>query len=249
MSERRLVLLTGCNGGIGRALADGFAAEGWSVLGTDHHGDPTTGVLDRYVVADLAAEGGVARLLGEIGPLRRLDALVNNAGHQVNQSLVDTDDDTWDQVFRVNLDAAFRLIRWAAPLLAPTRGAVVNIGSVHAFATSPNVAAYAISKGALASLTRTAALELGPTGVRCNAVLPGAVRTPMLLDGLGRRTGESDVPDGLRGIVERTPLGRVAEPEEIVPTVLHLADGTRSGFLTGQSILVDGGASLRLATE
>lgn len=248
MSDRRVVLLTGCNGGIGRALGDGFAEEGWSVVGTDCHTQAASAAPDRYVAADLAADGGVAGLIGDIGRLGRLDALVNNAALQLNRALVDTDDDAWHRVFRVNLDAAFRLIRWAAPLLAGTRGAVVNVASVHALATSPNVAAYAVSKGALVSLTRTAALELAPSGVRCNAVLPGAVHTPMLLDGLGRRAGE-DAWDGLADLAARTPLGRVAEPVEVVPTVLHLADGTRSGFLTGQSIVLDGGASLRLGTE
>ncbi len=249
MSGRRTVLVTGCDGGIGRALVAGFAAEGWSVLGTDRHDHAAVEGLDRYEVADLATGGGVAGLLEALGPIDRLDALVNNAALQVNRPLVDTDDEVWSEVFRVNLDAAFRLIRWSAPRLAATRGAIVNIGSVHAVATSPNVAAYAVSKGALVALTRTAALELAPTGVRCNAVLPGAVVTPMLLDGLVRRSDPEGASRGLGELAARTPLGRVAEPDEIVPTVLHLADGTRSGYLTGQSIVVDGGASLRLSTE
>ena len=242
---RRRVLVTGCAGGLGMALV---AAEGWAVLGTDRVADQGFRGLERYVAADLASPDGVAKLVQELGALDRLDALVNNAAHQVNLGLLETDDATWDEVFRVNLDSPFRLIRWAAPYLAERRGAVVNVGSVHALSTSPGVAAYAVSKGALGALTRTAALELAPLGVRCNAVLPGAVRTSMLLDGFARRRVE-DPDEGLRGLAEQTPLGRVAGPEEIVPTVVHLADFERSGYLTGQEVAVDGGASLRLGTE
>jgi len=247
VTARRVVIVTGCIGGLGSAIVAGFAAEGWSVIGTDRFDEHADESLDRYVAADLSAIDGVDRFFADLGPLDRLDAVVNNAAIQVNQSLVDTDDATWEEVFRVNLDAAFRLIRQSAPLLAQTSGAIVNIGSVHSLATSSNVAAYAISKGALATLTRTVALELAHLDVRCNIVLPGAIRTPMLLDGLGRRGTESDRE--FEALVARTPLGRVAEPEEIVPTVLHLADPARSGFLTGQAIVIDGGASLRLGTE
>jgi NAD(P)-dependent dehydrogenase (short-subunit alcohol dehydrogenase family) len=225
----------------------GFAADGWSVIGTDCFDEHADAGLDRYVAADLAAADGVDRFFADLGPLDRLDAVVNNAAIQVNQSLVDTDDATWDKVFRVNLDAAFRLIRQSAPLLAQTSGAIINIGSVHSLATSSNVAAYAISKGALATLTRTAALELAHEGVRCNIVLPGAIRTPMLQDGLERRGTAPDLE--LEALVAKTPLGRISEPEEIVPTVLHLADPAKSGFLTGQAIVIDGGASLLLGTE
>ncbi len=244
MTDRRSVLITGCCGGLGRALVNGFHDEGWSVLGTDIETDGGTG-LERYVAVDLGGAEGMAQLVDALEPLERLDTVVNNAALQVNLPLVETDDDVWRSVFTVNLDAAFRIIRWAAPHLARRGGAIVNIASVHALATSPNAAAYAVSKGALVALTRSAALELAPDGIRCNAVLPGALRTRMLLEGLTRR----GVNEGLEDLAARTPLGRVAEPEEVVPTVIHLADGHRSGFLTGQAIAIDGGATLRLGTE
>jgi NAD(P)-dependent dehydrogenase (short-subunit alcohol dehydrogenase family) len=244
MTDRRRVLITGCCGGLGRALANGFHDEGWSVLGTDIEKSCDI-ELERFVSVDLSAAEGIEKLVDALEPLERLDALVNNAALQVNLPLVETDDDVWHSVFTLNLDAAFRLIRWTAPHLARQGGAIVNIASVHALATSPNVAAYAVSKGALCALTRSAALELAPDGVRCNAVLPGALRTRMLLKGLAKR----GIDEGLEDLAARTPLGRVAEPEEVVPTVVHLADGRRSGFLTGQAIAVDGGATLRLGTE
>jgi NAD(P)-dependent dehydrogenase (short-subunit alcohol dehydrogenase family) len=120
---------------------------------------------------------------------------------------------------------------------------------VHAVATSANVAAYAVSKGALVSLTRSAAIDLAPLGVRCNAVLPGAVKTPMLLDGLSRRPHPRGPQGNLDDLGSRTPLGFVADPEAIAPTILFLADSLRSPYTTGQSLVVDGGASIRLSTE
>jgi NAD(P)-dependent dehydrogenase (short-subunit alcohol dehydrogenase family) len=148
-----------------------------------------------------------------------------------------------------NLRSAFQCIREAHGRLAAARGAVVNISSVHALATSVNVAAYAISKGALAALTRSAAIELAESGVRCNAVLPGAVDTAMLRAGLDRRP-HPDGPDGnLHDLARRTPLGFVATAEQIAPSVVHLADGRLSPYTTGQLLVVDGGATVKLGTE
>jgi NAD(P)-dependent dehydrogenase (short-subunit alcohol dehydrogenase family) len=125
----------------------------------------------------------------------------------------------------------------------------VNVSSVHALATSPNVAAYAVSKAALAGLTRTAALELALHGIRCNAVLPGAVMSDMLRAGLSRREHPEGPQGNLDALIARTPLGFVATPEQIAPSIVFLADGERSPYTTGQLLVVDGGAMIRLGTE
>jgi NAD(P)-dependent dehydrogenase (short-subunit alcohol dehydrogenase family) len=130
--------------------------------------------------------------------------------------------------------------------LIATRGAVVNVASVHAFATSRNIAAYAASKGGLMAFTRAAALELAPHDVRVNAVLPGAVDTPALRDGLGRSGAATAAEANLIG---RTPLQRIGRPSDIAHAILFLADHQRSSFITGQGLVVDGGALTRLGTE
>jgi len=128
-------------------------------------------------------------------------------------------------------------------------GAIVNVSSVHAVATSQNIGAYAASKGALVALTRAAAVELAEQGVRCNALLPGAVDTPMLRDGLSRRP-HPDGPDGnLQILIDSTPLKMVASPTDIAKSVLFLADTERSPFITGQALIADGGATAKLSTE
>lgn len=232
----RVAVVTGAARGIGAAVCDQLEHEGWEVVGVDH--EPMTRPGARLV--DLSDADAVAAVLGR---LPRVDGLVNNAAHQLSRPLLETTAEEWDAMFAINLRAPFLCIRALAPQLMASGGAVVNISSVHADATSLSRSAYAASKGGLAAFTRGAALELAPHGVRVNAVAPGAVDTAALRDGLAGR------PDAERSLLERTPLRRLGRAGEIAQAVAFLLDGERSGFVTGQSIVVDGGALARLATE
>lgn len=245
----RVALITGAAAGIGRATAELFVAEGWEVVGVDRAAAedlPEGAVLWR---ADLAipesAEAVAARLEQET---RRLDALVNNAGVQVSKPILETSLQDWDAVQEANLRAVFHLSQALFPLLKTARGAIVNVSSVHALATSVNIAAYAASKGGLLALTRAMALEFGGEGVRVNAVLPGAVDTAMLRDSLGRLKGGT-LEHKLQALGARSPLGRIGRPEEIAQAILFLADSEQSAYITGQGLVVDGGALARLSTE
>jgi len=242
------VLITGVGGGIGRATAAAFSQAGWTVIGTDHVEPAEDLHVDRFHHADVGRDGGVDALVEELA-LDGLDGLVNNAAVQVDAALVATTDETWKLVMNTNLRAMFQLIRGLHGPLAARRGSIVNVSSVHAVATSGNVAAYAVSKGAVAALTRTAAIELAAVGVRCNAVLPGAVMTPMLQAGLSRRPHPQGADGNLDALVARTPLGFVATPEQIAPSILFLADSRLSPYTTGQTLIVDGGATVHLSTE
>jgi NAD(P)-dependent dehydrogenase (short-subunit alcohol dehydrogenase family) len=126
----------------------------------------------------------------------------------------------------------------------------VNVSSVHAVATSSNIAAYAASKGGLLALTRAMAVEWAMDNIRVNAILPGAVDTPMLRAGLnrGHLTGGT-VIDRLENLARKTVNGRVGLPEEIAHAIYFLADNSQSSFITGQAMIVDGGATARLSTE
>ena len=126
----------------------------------------------------------------------------------------------------------------------------MNVSSVHAIATSANIAAYAASKGAMLALTRALAIELAPDQIRVNAVLPGAVDTPMLHSGLSRGHLRGDnVLELVQQLGSKHVMGRVGQSQEISEAIYFLADNNRSSFITGQALVVDGGATCRLSTE
>lgn len=236
----RVAVVTGAAGGIGTATCSLLAERGWDVVGIDRR-DPPAGEPG-WRTADCAEP---AELEAALADLERIDGLVNNAALQHGRPLLETSLREWDSLLAVNLRAPFCAIKLAAERLSATAGSVVNVASVHALATSPNVAPYAASKAGLVGLTRAAALELAPGSIRVNAVLPGAVDTSAFRSSLERM--EAD--DGERSLIERTPLRRIGAPAEIAEAIAFLLDGERSGFMTGQTLVVDGGALIRLSTE
>ena len=248
--EERVVLITGAAGGIGAATARVFHEEGWNVVGVDRREADVPGV-DHMIVADMSdpdAPGAIFDQLRE--RFDRLDALVNNAAMQICKPIVETSPEEWDSVMASNLRSVFLSIQHAHPLLSRTQGAIINVSSVHALATSKNIAAYAASKGALMAFTRALAIEFADQHIRVNAVLPGAVDTPMLHAGLARGHVQGGSIDELvRGLGSKHIIGRVGQPEEVGKVILFLADNMRSSFITGQDIVVDGGALARLSTE
>lgn len=246
----RSVLVTGVAGGIGSATAKIFSDAGYTVIGVDRQNRPVEGV-HHFIQADIATDVGPIfdHVRAEIG---YLDVLVNNAAVQLAKPLVETTPDEWDKVMASNLRAPFLAVRQAYPLMVATGRpcAIVNVSSVHAVQTSANIAAYAASKGALLALTRALAIEMAPHNIRVNAVLPGAIDTHMLRDGLGRgHLGGDSVQDRLDMLAAKTVNGRVGEPREIAEAILFLADYDRSSFITGQALIADGGATARLSTE
>jgi NAD(P)-dependent dehydrogenase (short-subunit alcohol dehydrogenase family) len=216
----RVVVVTGAAGGIGRATCGVFAEAGWTVVGVD--------VESADLVADLADPAGVERVFAEVARSHgRVDAIVNNAAIQIVRPIGELSVDEWDRVMAVNVRAAFLAAKHALPLFPAEGGAIVNVSSVHAVATSPPMSAYAASKGALLAFTRSLAVELAPRKIRANAILPGATAA----------------------LAASTPLGRIGQPEEIARAIYFVADAAQSSFLTGQAIVVDGGALCRLSTE
>lgn len=248
---KKVVAITGCAGGIGKATARVFFEAGWVVYGIDRREAKNLHEVHHFIQADISDAEAPHHIFETIGAREgKLDGLVNNAACQICKPLVETSLDEWDQIFACNVRSVYLSVKQAYPLLKKVGGAVVNISSVHAVATSVGISAYASSKGALLALTRAMALEFGPEGMRVNAVLPGAVDTPMLHAGLsrGHLNGDS-VTKLLRGLGKKHVMGRVGKPEEIGQTILFLTDNDRSSFMTGQALIVDGGATARLSTE
>ncbi len=264
----RVVLITGAAGGIGRASVHLFAANGWRVIGVDrapfstaelagasldtpdNAGDfPENGL---FILADISRDEDMEYIFSQARQFTpTLDALVNNAALQIAKPLLETSAAEWDAVMANNLRSVFLGAKLAHPLLkASGKGAIVNVSSVHAVATSAHIAAYAASKGGILAFTRAVAIEFAPDNIRANAVLPGAVDTPMLRAGLGRgHVQGTDILERLDNLARKTVNGRVGRPEEIAHAIYFLADDTQSSFMTGQALIVDGGATARLSTE
>jgi len=253
LSSLRTVLITGAAGGIGRATVRLFADYGWQVIGVDRAefgaAFPDSGIFIQSDISEPANLEEIFRKAQSFSP--RLDALVNNAAVQIAKPLLETSVEEWDGVMVSNLRAVFLAVKLAHPLMKSAgHGAIVNVSSVHAVATSANIASYAASKGGLLALSRAMAIEFAPDQIRVNAILPGAVDTPMLHAGLSRgHVGQGSLPERLENLASKTVIGRVGKPEEIAHAIYFLADETQSSFMTGQALIVDGGATARLSTE
>lgn len=239
----RGVIVTGGLGGIGMAVARAFAAEGASLLLIDvraDDGDAADALLALgagavlSVAADIADDVAVAAAVDlAIDRFGTLDVIVNVAGAMIYTPIVDLTAADWRRMLDVNLIGAALLTGHALRRMKPG-GCVVNIASVHAQRTAPLVAPYAAAKAALVSLTRSAAIEGKPLGIRVNAVLPGAIDTPMLHASPNIRSGAE--------VVDPADLG---QPDDIAAVALFLASpGAR--FVTGEGLVADGGRMGRL---
>jgi NAD(P)-dependent dehydrogenase (short-subunit alcohol dehydrogenase family) len=247
----RSIIVTGATSGIGRATALRFAAEGASVLAVGRDRDALAAVSSSAIggrcvpfKADVTASGAPEEIVrAAIEAAGRLDVVVNAAGIISSGTVESTSDGDWDQMLDINLRAPFRLIRSACPHLSESRGSIVNVSSVTGLRAFPGVLAYCVSKAGADQLTRCAALELAPKGVRVNAVNPGVVVT-----NLHRRSGMAE--ENYAGFLERSktthPMGRPGSAEEIAELIYFLASDA-AGWITGETIAIDGGRHLTCA--
>ena len=250
---KRHVVITGASRGIGRAAWDIFAKNNWFVIGIGRSplgkDIPEQG---HFIQADVSYEKDWQKIKKETSKITdQLDAVVNNAAIQITKPILDTTIEEWDQVLSANLRSVFLSVKMLHPLLkAGDGGAIVNVSSVHAVATSNDIAAYAASKGGMLALTRALAIELAPDNIRVNTVLPGAVDTDMLKAGLNRdHVGGGSAAQRLENLAKKTVSGKIGTPEEIARAIYFLADNDESSFITGQPLVIDGGATARLSTE
>jgi NAD(P)-dependent dehydrogenase (short-subunit alcohol dehydrogenase family) len=246
--DKRVVLVTGANGGIGQAICKHFKKEDWFVIGLDITiSDESSLLMDVYYIVDLTNTFEIQNTMLNIQKdYGRLDCIVNNAALQICKPIWEMSEYEWDRVMNCNVRAVFLLVKYGLELLKINKGNIINIGSVHSMASSDKIAAYACSKSAIVGLTRNLAIELGTFGIRVNCISPGAINTSMLMDGLKRNT---DVP--FEQVLERFKgkhvLGEIGEPEEIASMAYYICNCSK--FMTGSNVFVDGGVLSRLSTE
>jgi NAD(P)-dependent dehydrogenase (short-subunit alcohol dehydrogenase family) len=233
--DGRAALITGGASGIGAATAALFAREGATVGVLDRK--PAKGVAHRYEV-DVRDGDAVTRAVNTFADAAgRLDILVNNAGTGDLRPLHTVDDKLWQRLIDVNLTGTFNGMRAALPLMLEAgAGAIVNNASLTALMPTRNEAVYSAAKAAVIALTKSGALEYGPA-VRVNCVAPGAIRTPLTAPAW------EHFPDLFEPATAAVPLQRVGEADEVAEVILFLASD-RSSYITGQTLVVDGGASL-----
>jgi NAD(P)-dependent dehydrogenase (short-subunit alcohol dehydrogenase family) len=247
----KVTIITGAGGGMGRVAARMFAKEGAKVVAAEYSeaaGQETVELIRAdggeatFVKVDVAKEAEAKAMVDHaLATYGRLDCLYNNAGvmPEADHSVTDTEVDVWDQVMAVNVRGVFLGCKYGIPAMeAAGGGSIINIASFVALVgCSVPQDAYTASKGAVLSLTRSLAVQFGPKGIRSNAICPGPVETPLLMDWLVK----DEAAKQLR--LARNPTGRFGKPEEIVHMAVYLASD-ESRWTNGASLVVDGGITV-----
>src|SRR3989454_3716065 len=247
--QGKVTLVTAAGQGIGRAIAEAFAAEGATVIATDVDEAKLAGIkaakrLKLDVRSTAAVEALAQQLAAEFGPL---DALVNCAGYVHHGSVLDCSEQDWDFSFDLNVKSMHRMIRTFLPgMLQKKAGSIVNISSaVSSIRGVPDRYACGATKAAVIGLTKAVAADFIRQGIRANAICPGTIQSPSLegrIKDRSQATGKS-MSEVERGFIERQHMGRLGKPEEVAALAVFLASDEAS-YITGQPHLVDGGMAL-----
>ena len=256
MLNNKVALITGGGRGIGRAIALAFAREGAQVAVAARTLDQVKQVAEEIekdhgrkslaLVCDVSNSESVEQMFGEIRSNfdREVDVLVNNAGVAESATFVNTTDELWHKHLSINLSGTFYCTRSALPaMLKAGWGRIINIASIAAKTGAPYIAAYAASKHGVMGLTRSLAVEVGPSGVTVNAICPGYVDTEMVSRGIERittRTGRS-ADEALDSLKKMSPQNRLVTADEVAALALLLASDEGRG-INGQGLNIDGGS-------
>jgi NAD(P)-dependent dehydrogenase (short-subunit alcohol dehydrogenase family) len=243
--DGKVAVVTGGGGGLGRLAAHAFAAAGADVVVVGRTAASLEAAADAVrssgrraaaIVADVTRSADVNRMVERaVGEFGRIDILLNNAGVTSPKTVVELTDEDWHRIMDTSATGAFYCARAVAPVMMRQReGAIISMGSILSARGMANRTAYSAAKAAVANLTRALALELGPHGIRVNAIAPTVIVTDL------NRELVRTQPRLYQAVLDRTPLGRLGEPEDIAGALVFLASPA-ARFVTGQTLFVDGG--------
>jgi len=237
--SKRVALVTGGAQSIGAAIAEGLAAAGATVIVGDLHPSQTHETVQLDVSNESQVAAAVTQVVANHGGL---DIVVNNAGIMFEESVADHSRESWDRMLAVNLTGPMLVTKHAAAHLeASGHGAIVNVGSIEGDRCNPHHAAYAATKSGVHGLTRATAIDLGPMNIRCNAIAPGWIDTPLNASYVDSHPDRDAV---IAELAKLHPIGRVGAPADVADVVVWLASD-ESRFVTGQVITIDGGRTVR----
>jgi NAD(P)-dependent dehydrogenase (short-subunit alcohol dehydrogenase family) len=242
--QQRTALITGAGSGIGAAIARRFLQADYAVALFDLNGEAAAKVVadqpvhSKWLIVqgdaaeDLQVRNSVIKITEELGPI---DVLVNNVGIETNGTVLEQSLEQWDRQMAVNLRSTFLFGKYCVPGMRAKRyGVIINIASIHAYASWPRCVAYDTTKSGLLGLTRAMAIDHGPEGIRVNAICPGYIRTPLLQEWFAAVGG------GEEAAARVHPLRRIGEPVDVANAALFLASDDAS-FITAACLTVDGG--------
>jgi len=236
----RVAIVTGGASGIGKATSELFAAEGAKVVIGDLEssaGAEVAKAIDGiFIATDTAQAKSVENLVKQtFERFRRLDVMYNNAGIGISSPLIATTEDDYHRTIRIDLDGVYWGLKFGGKVMVEQgRGAIINTASVAGLIGSVGLSAYNAAKHGVVGLTKVAALEFAPAGVRVNCVCPGVIETPLVTNVFGQTEGWRKITAKMH------PIGRIGQPKEVAHAVLFLASDEAS-FITGHALAVDGG--------
>jgi 3-oxoacyl-[acyl-carrier protein] reductase len=227
------ILITGASRGIGKALAEAFYTKKNEVYGIGSSFDPNLPILNEYFQVDLTNQQQIQDLSNHISNNYQFDVLINNAGINIINNFCDISSENWQKQHMINVFAPFKLSQAVIPSMKLHGfGRIVNIASVWSKISKPGRAAYSATKFALEGMTKSVASEFAKDNILVNCVSPGFINTDLTKKNLDE--------DGIKKILERVPIGRMAECSELISLTIWLASNENT-YMTGQNLIIDGG--------
>jgi len=229
------VLVTGCNGGIGKAICKLFKEKKWNVIGIDIHNEKNNMNIDKYFKTNLINENEIINLFKNV---KKINCLINCAAIQICKPIWEYTSKEWDDCYNCNVKSIFLIIKYGINIFKKFKTNIINISSIHSSATSKNISCYASTKACIVGLTKNMAIDLAEFGIRVNSISPGAINTKMLISHISK--------DNFEKLKNKHLLKNIGQPKNIADTCWFILN---NNFINGSNLIIDGGILCQLSSE